>query len=448
MSNITVANWGNYPKTKSELIQIYDAEAVRKQLNSSTSLIVRGMGRSYGDASLNDNLILDTNFYNDFILFNRTTGELIVEAGASIEAVLNRIVPFGWFLPVVPGTKAVSIGGAIAANIHGKNHHIGGCLSNHINWICMMLADGSIVRCSATQYPELFNATCGGQGLTGIILYASIQLKKYETSVIRQRNTVSTDLDDFIEQLRVSNKDYEYTVGWCDLAGRSFKGLAFSGDFISREELENFNQEFLSFGCRKSKSLTVPFYTSSALINRASILAFNKLYYHVNKHKAPSFYTSVEQFFFPLDAVKRWNRLYGRKGFIQYQFVIPDTEMITLHKIINYLKRTKTYSPLAVIKLCGDEEVMKGSLSFCRKGISVALDFKYSQRLLEVLESVDDMVAAAGGRVYLAKDSRLSDSHFYQMYSDSVYDFLKIKNKYDPENKFSSLLASRLNLRG
>lgn len=446
MSNITVANWGNFPRIKSEVTHFFDTESLRDKLLNTSCLIARGYGRSYGDASLNTNQILDTSFYNDFILFNRTTGELIVEAGASVETVLNKTVPFGWFLPVVPGTKYVSIGGAIAANIHGKNHHVSRCFSNHINWICMMLADGSIVRCSSLQNSELFNATCGGQGLTGFILYASIQLVKYETSVIKQKNSFSTDLNDYIEQLERSNKDSEYTVGWCDLASRSFRGLVFSGDFISNDELETFSKDYLTFGNRKSKNLIVPFYTSSAFINKASILAFNRLYYRVNSRKSKSFYSSIESFFFPLDAVKKWNRLYGRKGFIQYQFVIPDNASMTLQKIFSFLKRTGTYSPLAVIKLCGDEPEKKGSLTFCRKGISVALDFKYSTRLFNVLNRLDDMIAECGGRVYLAKDSRLSALEFRQMYGKAVDDFMEIKSNYDPNNKFCSLLSERLKL--
>ena len=442
-----VANWGNYPRINTSLQIAYNTETVKKILSKNDSFIVRGMGRSYGDASLNSKLIVDSKSFNDFILFNRTTGELIVEAGTSFDAILRKMGGSGWFLPVVAGTKYISVGGAIAANIHGKNHHTSLSLVNHINWISVLLADGSVVRCSKTQNSDLFYATCGGQGLTGVILYASFQLKKYETTVIRQKNESCNDLHELIYKLKQANENSEYTVAWVDLVNRCFKGLVFSGDFISDEELSSFkNLYLLGYDNCKPPLLGVPFYSPSALINKLSISSFNNLYYKVNTLKKHCFHTTVDKFFFPLDALKHWNRLYGPKGFIQYQFVIPEEETAMLQRIISFIKKSNFNTPLAVLKICGDDPAYHGSLSFCKKGLSLAMDFKYSEKLLCVLDKVDDLVAKAGGRVYLAKDSRMKACAFREMYGNSVEEFMEIKAKYDPQNRFTSLLSERLKL--
>ena len=448
MSNRAVANWGNYPRIRSELIQIYDSESIRQEIKKCSSIIVRGQGRSYGDASLNTRQILDTTLYNDFILFNRTTGELIAEAGTSFDAILKKTADTGWFLPVVPGTKYISVGGAIAANIHGKNHHTALSLANHINWLSLMLADGSVIRCSKIQNQELFYATCGGQGLTGVILYVSIQMKKYETTVISQKNEACTSLQELVTKLKAANESSEYTVAWVDLVSSNFKGLVFSGDFISDEELSSFKDLYLKSydNSRSAPLLGVPFYSPSILINRISVCGFNQLYYRVNSLKKQRFHTTLDHFFFPLDAVRHWNRLYGYKGFIQYQFVLPEEEIATLERIIKLFKRANLNTPLAVLKICGDEPSLQGSLSFCRKGLSLALDFKYSDRLLSFLNKIDSIVAQSGGRVYLAKDSRMSASAFREMYGKSVDEFMEIKARYDPDCKFSSLLGQRLKL--
>lgn len=448
---LELSNWGNSPKVKTSVQKVLNVTDMKRNIFQSEHLIVRGTGRSYGDASLNSSLVLDSTDFTDFLHFNIRTGELICEAGITIGKILTYIARTGWFMPVVPGTQFVSLGGAIAANIHGKNHHRSLCLSHYVNWIDMMVANGEIIRCSKTENPLLFYATCGGQGLTGIIIRASIQLVRYESIVIRQKTRVCRTLDETIFRLHFADDGYEFTVGWLDLANKHNKSLIFYGNFITAYEAEN----SLKLNLRKFERynnmiehcpvLDVPFYAPNWLINRMSIGAFNHLYYHKNAHRKDRL-TTFNRFFFPLDGITNWNRLYGKKGLIQYQFVVPESELETFTKIISLIQKEHLYSTLAVFKICGYEFPYNGSLTFPKKGYSLALDFKPSTEVYKMLDRFDEMVADAGGHVYLAKDSRLRKPMFYKMYGQRVDEFLQIKSHYDPNNRFTSLLAQRLGL--
>ncbi len=440
------ANWGNFPTVDTLSYNQVSIAELASFVRDNHGFIARGNGRSYGDASLNQHSILNLSkvkFNKHGMVYNSADRELIINSGCALTDVLNNYFPEHVIFPVLPGTKKISIGGAIAADIHGKDHHINGTLSKHISCIDLMTASGEMITVTPEKNSDLFWATCGGQGLTGLIVSATIKMLKTETTVLSQRVTACESLDKLVAATLEQNNS-QYCASWIDLSCTRThgRGVVFSGRFASAAEVMEQCNKRLEKKYTNSR-LSVPFYCSSILFNKPTVKAFNAFYYNLNSRKI-SPYTSVNGFFFPLDAVNNWNRLYGRKGFVQYQFVVPQKEV--LQKIVNVIKKESLYSTLGVLKIFGKQPKHYGNLSFPMEGYSLAMDFKLNHGLFKTLDYLDEIVADAGGHVYLAKDSRMKASTFRRMYGKAVDEFLEVKTKYDPNGKFSSMLSKRLKL--
>lgn len=441
-----ISGWGRYPVQTCELER---PERYAGLHSDAPCLIARGQGRSYGDAALNENRrVLLTERVNRLLEFDVTKGILRAEAGATLAEILEVIVPKGWFLPVTPGTKFVSLGGCAAADVHGKNHHHEGSFGDHVLAIELILADGSRATCSPSEKPELFRATIGGMGLTGIVGEVTLKLIPISSSCMIVRHHAAAGLEQLFRLLQDPATDDRYTVAWIDnlAAGQKLgRGIAMCGHHAGAEELPAGFGDALAN--RKGRSRTLPFDLPGWALNPLSIRAFNELYYRLEGKKQQPFLTGYDPYFYPLDAIGHWNRLYGKRGFVQYQCVIPDgTAFDGIRALLQELSGSRRPSFLAVLKRFGPQG--RGMLSFPIAGYTLALDLPIrDDGLFVLLNKLDEIVLRHGGRVYLAKDARLSADSFRAMYPR--YDeWLEIKNTVDPQNRFSSSLARRLRIGG
>lgn len=433
-----VSGWGRFPKTDAEIIEPVDSLSLKKLVlaqKKSDSLICRGAGKSYGDSSLADRII-SSRFLDSFLALDEQARTIRCGAGLSLDAILKLCIPRGWFLKVVPGTKFVSVGGAIAADVHGKNHHQDGSFCDHVLNFSLMLASGEITICSEKENSELFHATCGGMGLTGAIVDATISLEKISSTSIRQHSLVANNLAQCFELLE-ENNDSKYSVAWLDCLARGDK-LGRSLLFLGEHEEDG----KLRYTSRKGPS--IPFNTPTLFLNKFTMSAFNQLYFNLKKNGKPETTIDYEGYFFPLDNIGNWNRLYGSKGFLQYQFVIPtEAALEGIGKVLKKVSDAGKGSFLSVLKKLGSEN--RNFLSFPKEGYTLALDFKQEEKLFPLLADLDDIVLDHGGRFYLAKDARMSESTFRAGYPDWEK-FMQVKRRVDPVNTFSSLQSSRLGL--
>ncbi|GIX42495.1 MAG: FAD-linked oxidase [Leptospiraceae bacterium] len=449
-----VANWGNFPVVNAN---IYSFNRLNHLRQTKVPFIVRGLGRSYGDASLSDNII-DGTKNNHFLEFDEQTGLLTCEGGVSLEEILDIFVPRGWFLPVTPGTKFVTVAGAISSDVHGKNHHCEGSFHKHVIWMEVELPTGKIVECSPQKNVDLFRAICGGMGLCGIIKKAKFYLKKIETAYIKQKTYKAKNLDEMLEYFEQS-KNATYTVAWMDCLARGKslgRGILFTGEHATLEDLKSTKFYKNPLSIKKKIKFNVPFYFPSFVLNPLTVKLFNFLVYNSHIGKIKESIVDYDKFFYPLDSIHNWNRIYGKKGFVQYQFVLPEENGYEgTKKIIQEIAKNKMGSFLVVFKLFGnpDKIPQKGSkngksvscpLSFPEEGYTLALDFPVEKKLPEFLEVLDQIVQEYGGRLYLAKDSRMSKEFFYSTYP--VEEFLKLKRKFDPENILKSKQSERLGI--
>ena len=375
-----------------------------------TPVLPYGLGRSYGDSCLLDNgTLLRTDGLDHFISFNPKKGILTCEAGVSLADILRLIIPHGWFLPVTPGTKYVTAGGAVANDVHGKNHHQAGTFGCHVEKIGLIRRDQlGYVECSAHQYRELYEATIGGLGLTGLILWITLKLKKgapcFDVETIK-----FFSLDEFYELNHESDQKYEYTVSWVDSCakGRSLgRGILMRGNHAKDQNHQN-NYS----GPIKSKwTLIQPF--PHWILNRTTIRLFNECYFAKHQNRQLRKNQPFEPFFYPLDSIAHWNLIYGRRGFYQYQFVIPMDRKHALKKILTLISQAQLASFLAVLKVFGTVK-SPGMLSFPMPGVTLALDFpNLGQQTLKLFSMLDDIVLANNGRIYPAKDARMSREAF------------------------------------
>ncbi len=376
-------------------------------------LLPYACGRSYGDSCLNDGgALIDVTGLDRMIAFDQDRGILRCEAGVTLAEILEVIVPRGWFLPVVPGTRWVSVGGAIANDIHGKNHHHAGTFGVHLTRFELQRSTGERLLCSPERNPELFRATIGGLGLTGVILWAEIRLVRVPGAAIALERRPFRDLNGFFE-LAERDSDYQYTVAWVDCLARGSKlgrGVYFRGDHVAGQVTGSPLQE---------SGIRVPFDAPSGLLNRVTLGAFNFLYYNRQSLAARSEKISYQPYFFPLDAVKDWNRLYGRSGFLQYQCVVPEgADGGPIRSILDRLSRSREAPGLAVLKRFGPAR-SPGMLSFPRPGITLAVDLPFrGQTTLNLLEQLDGIVRETGGAVYPAKDARMSPESFRRFFPE------------------------------
>jgi len=442
-----MAGWGNFPK---ETCYVYRPETAGdlKQLlaDQNSSYIAYGLGRSYGDTPLNKEAgIVLFDKFKHMLSFDEKTGILNCEAGVSLNEIIRLFLPRGYFPGVTPGTKFVTIGGAIANDVHGKNHHIDGCFSEYVLGFDLLLASGEVIACSRTENPEAFWATIGGIGLTGMILRATIQLIPVKTSYIQATYEKASNLDEAFRLFQENDASYKYSVAWIDClsTGDSLgKSILMRGRHAEPEELPaNITEPFKP---DKASNLKMPVNAPSFALNYWSISAFNKLYYASYKNETKI--VDSTSFFHPLDAIGDWNKMYGKNGFIQYQAVFPKANdpKAGIRKLLERLSAEKCSSFLAVLKSSGQEN--NGLLSFPMEGYTLALDIPIKHdSLFAFLKELDEIVLAYGGRVYLAKDATIDPETFKVMYPRWEA-FSKVKAELDPNGLFSSSMSRRIGL--
>ncbi len=444
-----LAGWGRYPRG---VARVYRPEKVGAAVEiagraGSLSRLGRGLGRSYGDAALNSgNEVIVSRRLDRFLNFDPASGALTCEAGVSLADVINVFLPKGWFLPVTPGTRHASVGGVVAADVHGKNHHLEGSFSNHLDWIELALADGSVARCSQRENPDLFWATVGGMGLTGLILAARFRLKPVETAFLRVDCHRSPELDETMRLMVEEDHNYLYSVAWIDClaSGRSLgRSVLMRGNPCRLDELDSKRRRSPREDV-SAKLFNFPVDLPGFVLNRFSIRALNGCYYRLFRKGRSTKIQSFAPFFYPLDVVGSWNRAYGKRGFVQYQCAFPpDTSSSALRRMLERISAARRGSFLAVLKRLGPET---GLLSFPMPGFTLALDFPMvGPDLLAFLDELDEIVLQYRGRVYLAKDARLSPRSFRRMYPRFPA-WLEIKRRVDPESRFASDLSRRLRL--
>lgn len=438
-----LSGWGNYPVSESYTVAVRDSADVMSTLQAGT-LVPRGLGRSYADQAVNDNRYVgDCTKLNRMLAWDGATGILECEAGVSLEEIITTFVPRGWLPMICPGTKFVTIGGAIANDIHGKAHHIDGSFVNCVISFKILLADGRVVTASRTEYADLFWANFGGLGLLGVILTAQIQLRKIETTYFKQKSVVIKGLDHMLEALEQYDHEYNYSVAWIDALAKGDKmgsGVLTLGNAAKLADLPaKLSVDPLKL--HKTSKLTVPFFLPSFTLNNFTVKVLNRVIAFVQN--SPKEFIHYEKFFFPLDAINHWNRGYGKRGFIQYQFVIPEADgRKNLAEILDMIAASGCTPFLNVFKRMGDGQ---GILSFPFKGYTLAIDFPVTKQLFDFTPKLDAKVLAAGGRLYLGKDALLHEEMFKAMYPQYEA-WLAVKVKYDPEGKFDSNIGRRLGL--
>lgn len=386
---------------------------------------------------------------NRLLAFNDQTGLLKAEAGTTLQDVLDVFMPRGWFLPVTPGTKFATLGGCFAADVHGKNHHCDGTFSCHVKEIELVIANGTRRRCSPKQSSDLFWATAGGMGLTGIITELTLQLIPIETAYMVVNSYPARNLSHLLELLEDPSLEDRYSVAWIDCLARGEefgRGILMNGHHAQKCDLSS-STALHPFQYKPSKPYQIPFHLPNHLLNYWSIKTFNSCYFRTQSRKSSPRLVDCHRYFFPLDAISHWNRIYGRRGFLQYQFVIPACHVKeALPPILEKLAASRLPSFLAVLKRFGAES--KGFLSFPKEGITLALDIPLaSESVFPLLDALDELLLKCDGRVYLAKDARLKASTFYTMYP-RFPQWRKIKHAIDPHDRFSSDLSRRLHLEG
>ena len=399
-------------------------------LPDKRSVLAVGSRRSYGDVCVNDDTTIDVTGLNRFISFDRRNGILRCEAGTTFWQIIQLVLPFGWFLPVSPGTGYVTVGGAVANDVHGKNHHVAGSFGCHVIRFQLRRSDGSCIECSKDKNSDLFAATIGGLGLTGLISWVEFQLKPVEHSLVDVDSVSYNSFEDFLSLSQESERSYEYCVSWINCLDASGGGVFFRGNHAQAGDL---NVRL------KPTARTVPALVGASfpLVNQLSLKGFNYLY--LRKHKGQRRYTeSIGKFFYPLDSIGRWNRIYGRKGFYQFQCVVPFENASVIKSMFKHLSESKQASFLSVLKTMGSIK-SPGLLSFCRPGITLALDFpNRGDRTVRLLRSLEHSVVEADGAIYPAKDAIMEAASFEKSFPD-LSEFCR---HIDPA--FSSVLWQRV----
>lgn len=433
-----VTNWNKYPVKESEIIH-WRGDIPDKGMHG----IARGMGRCYGDASLAD-VIYSTTKHNLILDFDPETGMICCQSGITLKELLDVFVPKGWFLPVTPGTKYITVGGALASDVHGKNHHVAGCFGDHVSCFDLILADGNKISCSPSEHVEVFNATRGGMGLTGFIDTITFKLKKIESSYIKQRQIKAKNLDEILS-LFDTYKSYTYSMAWIDClkGGKNFgRSIMMMGEHASIQELSD-KEKKQPLHCGKGTKINMPLNLPAFILNNLSVKSFNWLFYHKNFQKNMENTVHYDSFFYPLDSILHWNRMYGKGGFVQYQFVIPIHKSEEgLKKILESIRKKGWGSFLTVLKLFGKQDSL---ISFPIEGYTLALDFPIKRGLFSFLDELDEVVLELGGRIYLSKDARMKADTFWKSYPNSK-EFLAILNKINPNFTVQSDLGKRLSI--
>ncbi len=399
-------SWGRYPAAAQATVykpSWNDQVASVLASVSEASLLPYGMGRSYGDSCINaDRSLIDCRRLNRILGFDESTGILRCESGATFSDIIRVFLPRGWFLPVTPGTQFVTVGGAIANDVHGKNHHCVGTFGPHVRQFGLHRSEYGMVVCSPDVNPEMFRATIGGLGLTGVIAWADIQLRRVTGPWIDAETIPFQSLSSFLDLSRESDGRFEYTVAWLDcFAGKTPRGIFFRGNHSAAA-----GKAF-----RPQRGPKLPFALPGWLLNRYTVKAFNSVYYGLHAKKGASI-VPYDSFFYPLDSIRQWNLLYGRQGFLQYQCVIPEGNLDAFEELLDRIGHSGQGSFLGVLKKFGDVPPA-GMLSFPRPGLTLALDFAMrGERTLRLMRTLDEVVQQSGGALYPAKDARMSPALF------------------------------------
>lgn len=404
-------SWGRYPTAQQTIVPLTDRH--RSLPTVDGTVLPFGNGRSYGDSCLNDGgSLLHARGMDRFIAFDPASGRLSCEAGVLLAEILEVTVPQGWFLPVTPGTKFVTVGGAIANDVHGKNHHFMGTFGHHVMELELIRSDGSRRICSTVEHPEWFAATVGGLGLTGLITHATLQLRRIAGPWMSCETHRFANLDAFFQLSERAERDFEYTVAWIDCAS---KGSALGRGLFSLASHAPACPDIRPSA--PERRLRVPAVPPLSLINGWSLHAFNNLYFHRHRQPVVHATTHYEPYFYPLDSIRDWNRIYGPRGFLQYQCVVPPQHAENgMADVLGIIAAAGVGSFLAVLKRFGNIP-SPGMLSFPRPGTTLALDFpNQGERTLRLLDRLDAVVAGHGGAVYPAKDARMQGEHFRQYF--------------------------------
>jgi len=450
-SKVTLTGWGRIAPTTAELATPASGAEVagllRLMAGRSTAVIPRGLGRSYNNAAQSaDGVVISTARLNQILSLDPATGVAVCEAGVSLEQLMVAGLPHGWFVPVSPGTRQVTIGGAIAADVHGKNHHVAGSFASHVSAFDLLLPGGEPVTVTADGDPELFWATAGGMGLTGFVTRATIRLKRVESSLVRVETVKTADIDETMAVLAEHDGKYGYTVAWSDVlaTGKSLgRSIITSGDFAPLSDLSP-GQRADPFAFDPRARVGAPDVFPPGLMNRHSVRLANEAWYRkAPRHRERELQT-IGQFFHPLDGIRNWNRVYGPAGFRQYQYTMPFGTEAAVRRSFEMVSGHQAPSFVTVLKRFGPAD--PGLLSFPAPGWTLALDFPArTPGLGPLLDDLDRLVVENGGRVYLAKDSRVHAATLEAMYP-RLADFRALRARLDPHGTLASDLSRRLGL--
>jgi decaprenylphospho-beta-D-ribofuranose 2-oxidase len=441
----TMSGWGRYPIVGTDIITPRTPEAARIATSRIQGGIARGNGRAYGDAGIGARQTIQMGVLDRIRAFNAKTGLVTAEAGLLLADLIAVFLPRGFFPAVVPGTKYVTIGGAIAADVHGKNHHRDGGFGDHVEGLLLATADGGLIRASREENCDVFAATIGGMGLTGTIIEATLRLRSVETGWMLQRTIVAPDLVAAIAALEKGDQA-TYTVAWIDCVAKGAalgRSLVFLGEHAVRADLtgEAAANPFPPIG---AAGLAVPIDFPAIALNRWTVSAFNSLYFRLGARRSSThFLLPADSYFFPLDSIGAWNRIYGRRGFVQHQCVLPTAVApAILAEMLGRIAVRGDASFLTVLKKLGPSD---GILSFPSPGYTLALDFPLAPGVLDFLDELDRLVVAAGGRLYLAKDARQSRATFEAGYP-GLQRFRDMRRLVDPSRRIQSHLSQRLGI--
>lgn len=439
-----LSGWGRYPVADCALSAPRDDAALAALLAEGTPLIARGNGRAYGDSALNRQRTVSMRHFDRMLDFDAETGVLTAEAGVLLGDVIAAFLPHGWFPAVTPGTRFVTLGGMAAANVHGKNHHLDGGFRNFVDWVEVMGEDGTVTRASRDENPDLFDWTLGGMGLTGVILRLAMRLRRVETGWIRQRAIAAPDLSAAMAAFEAGH-DAPYSVAWIDClssGARLGRSVVMLGEHAPLDHLPTRFRR-LPYGPPPKRGRSMPFNAPGFALNRWTVSAFNALYYRMGARKAGTTYVPWDSYFYPLDSVLGWNRIYGRRGFVQFQCVLPENAAREgLTALLKTIAAAGQGSFLAVLKKMGADG---GRFSFPMPGYTLALDFPVTDKVLTLMDELDRITLDHEGRFYLAKDARLRPETLHTA-DPRAGEFASMRRQTGAAPAFASLQSERLGL--